>query len=255
MDPSSKIPEWSALALSATQQALRLDPNNSEAHVALGYAHYWFEFAWAAAQAEFERAYDLDPQNTDAVNALGAVAYNAGEWDKAQGIFRHLLLKDPLYAHGHEWLGQISVALHRYSEAEASYRRADEIYGSSDGLRFAELQLARGRPDDALAIYKKNKDDPTALGGVALSLHKLGRQEESNVAIAELERKYAGVQPCLIAKIHAGRGEPDAAFRWLDRALAQHDMELVHFRGDPDMQTLRSDPRYQVVLHKLHLPE
>ena len=56
-----------------------------------------------------------------------------------------------------------------------------------------------------------------------------------------------------IAGVHAFRGEPDAAFDWLARAYRQKDLDLVFIRGDPLLDSLERDPRYEELLRKMNL--
>lgn len=55
--------------------------------------------------------------------------------------------------------------------------------------------------------------------------------------------------------MHAFRGEVDEAFKWLDRAYAQKDVDLILIKGDPDFARIVGDPRYKAFLRKLNLPE
>ena len=50
------------------------------------------------------------------------------------------------------------------------------------------------------------------------------------------------------AAIHAGMGETNAAFDFLHRACEVHDPELIWLRWDPQMDNIRSDPRFERLL-------
>ena len=43
-------------AREAAEKALRLDPSMAEAHTWLGAVHWWYDYDYAAARREFERA-------------------------------------------------------------------------------------------------------------------------------------------------------------------------------------------------------
>ncbi len=51
--------------------------------------------------------------------------------------------------------------------------------------------------------------------------------------------------------VHAYRGELDEAFTWLDRAIHRHDTSLTLILGDPFLDNLRDDPRFDAVLERL----
>jgi TPR repeat protein len=55
-----------------------------------------------------------------------------------------------------------------------------------------------------------------------------------------------------IALIYANRGDADAAFHWLQRALDQRDAGMHWMKFDPLLKGLRSDPRFQALLVKMH---
>jgi hypothetical protein len=57
-----------------------------------------------------------------------------------------------------------------------------------------------------------------------------------------------------IAEVHAWRGENDRAFEWLNRAYAQRDSGLASLKWNPEIASLRADPRYQALLVKMKLP-
>jgi hypothetical protein len=48
-------------------------------------------------------------------------------------------------------------------------------------------------------------------------------------------------------------GNIDLAFEFLDKACETGDSELYDVKVDPNLDPLRFDPRYRVLLQKLHL--
>jgi hypothetical protein len=65
---------------------------------------------------------------------------------------------------------------------------------------------------------------------------------------------YALTNAYQVAEVYARRGESDAAFKWLERAHAQHDGTLVHIKFDPLLAAIRGDARYVAMLTKMGLP-
>jgi serine/threonine-protein kinase len=66
--------------------------------------------------------------------------------------------------------------------------------------------------------------------------------------------RFAG-GPYLIAVNYAYRGEPDAAFEWLERAYRGRDSDLTKIKIDERMTSMHNDPRYKALLRKMNLPE
>jgi hypothetical protein len=50
-------------------------------------------------------------------------------------------------------------------------------------------------------------------------------------------------------------GKKDKAFQWLERAFEEHDPTLVYLKIWPMFDGLRSDPRFQDLLHRMNFPE
>ena len=57
-----------------------------------------------------------------------------------------------------------------------------------------------------------------------------------------------------IAIIHAGLGEKDQAFEWLEKAYEVRDLGMVFLKVDPTLDPLRSDPRFQDLLRRMNFP-
>jgi hypothetical protein len=55
----------------------------------------------------------------------------------------------------------------------------------------------------------------------------------------------------LWSTIYAALSEKDKAFSWLEKAYAEHDAYLVRLKVDPAMDALRSDPRFEDLLHRM----
>ena len=85
-------------------------------------------------------------------------------------------------------------------------------------------------------------------------LHGLaGHESEAREALGRLraiQQKHY-VQPYDFAIVHAGLGEKDEAFRFLDEAVRERSDELALVRVDPALDPLRSDPRFAAMLKRM----
>jgi serine/threonine-protein kinase len=73
--------------------------------------------------------------------------------------------------------------------------------------------------------------------------------------LQSIEAKYPDRGAYQIAEVHAYRGEVDAAFDWLERAIVQRDTGITWIQVDNLVSDLRRDPRYKTILRKMNLPE
>ena len=56
-----------------------------------------------------------------------------------------------------------------------------------------------------------------------------------------------------MAIVYAGLGENDQALDWIEKAYKDRSNAIVFAKVDPQLDTLRSAPRFQALLHRLAL--
>ncbi len=83
-----------------------------------------------------------------------------------------------------------------------------------------------------------------------------GHRSEAQQILSELtslpEQQY--VAPDNLARICVGLGETDRAFEWLKQAYQDRGGWMAYLLVDPTFDPLRSDPRFQALLHKMNFP-
>jgi hypothetical protein len=57
-----------------------------------------------------------------------------------------------------------------------------------------------------------------------------------------------------IAEIYVALGQKDTAFEWLNKALEQHDVQMVSLKVNPTLDLLRSDSRFQALVETVGIP-
>ena len=110
----------------------------------------------------------------------------------------------------------------------------------------AVISLERGVAMDA------NNDD---LCQLAHAYGTAGRRMDFERTMARImERREKGFMPAVdIAIAYAGMGERDEAFHWLELALEDHSEILKDLGVEPEVDPLRSDPRFAQILRRVHL--
>jgi hypothetical protein len=99
--------------------------------------------------------------------------------------------------------------------------------------------------------------EPSAWGkltGEVLAYHALGREQDSNAALADLIAKYRTTSAYQVAQVYSFRGEADKSFEWLEYAYKQRDPGLPEIKSNPLFKKLYRDPRYTEFLKKMRLP-
>ncbi len=110
--------------------------------------------------------------------------------------------------------------------------------------------LVSGDLDDALAQMNKEPRDGLRLTGRALVFQAMG---DTSSAATELEKLIVLGDRFTyeIAQVHAYLGNLDESFGWLHRAIDRRDPSLNSIMGDPFLDNLVDDPRFDAVLERL----
>src|ERR1700722_16132757 len=244
-----------AQAKEAVDQALKIDPQLARAHRVLAAIEYNYARNFAVARAETKQAEELDPNNTSSKQSAGIDAMARGEPNEAVPVFGALADRDPLDASARAFFGWALFWAGRLPEAEAAYRTVLELNPSYAGAHcsLSEVLLAQGKPDAALAIARQESDEASRLQCTADALWVLGQRPEADALLQQALTKYGNTQAYGIAGCYAVRGDKDAAFRWLDRALENGEAQPSLMRSDPSLRSLRADPRFDALLRKMKL--
>jgi len=121
----------------------------------------------------------------------------------------------------------------------------------------AQAFAQTGEPDVALetltdaARFSGGENSKTiSLRGYILAT--LGRTVEAREALHALSAlaRERYVPPYSFALVHAGLGDRDAAFDWLNRAFDARDVNLIFFTVDPKWDSFRADERFTALLER-----
>jgi len=84
-----------------------------------------------------------------------------------------------------------------------------------------------------------------------------GRREDALKIVAQLKHpaQQKFIPSWSIATIYIGLDNKDEAFAWLEKAFADRLSIMVYIQTDPVLDPLRSDPRFQVLAHRMGFPE
>ena len=238
--------EGYAMARAAANKALSIDPQNAVAYARLGRIALDYDHDLAAAARYLERAIALDPADSDIIFEAAVLAIGIGRVDEAIALNEYVVARDPVNSAGHFNLGLSYLDAGRLDEAVASIRTALNLTPGFSGAPYfiGVALLLQGRPEAALAVFQKENDEEYRVKGTALALHALGRREEYEAAFRDLRERWGEEWPSEIAHVYAWTGDSDAAFEWLDRAVAQKEGGLNEQFRSPFYAPLHDDPRW-----------
>lgn len=254
--------EQYSAARAAARRALELDDGLAEAHNALAASLFWYDWDWAGAEKEFQRALALNPNYAQAHQWYGQLQKAMRRKDWPAEVQRAGEL-DPLSLvnAGGGWYvesGQYDLALELTRKRLELYPNAPFLYAALGGV-YARKKMY---PEAVASLEKSvalSGGEPRFLSALGYTYAISGKRDEALKILQQLsalsKRRY--VSPFDIATVYAGLNEKDSAFSWLDKALAEHSPHLV-FLNSPtrvEMDPLRADPRYTELERRVGLPQ
>jgi TolB-like protein len=244
--PSDYLPD----AREAARKALQLNPNLAEAHAVLGRIAAHYDYDWATAESEYKKAFTLNPSYATAHQyyALGLMSHcRFAEAQKQLDIARQL---DPLAL----IVGVAQSLLRKFQrDYDGVIRESQRVLQLDPHYHVGYSMLATGylltkRWDD----WKKVDAQMSQHDDVTLALASGDREKARQAWELEVPRAERGELTAIIVATHALRlGDPKAALDWLERSYQNRDYWLLFINVDPEMDSIRSDPRFQAIVKKL----
>jgi TolB-like protein/tetratricopeptide (TPR) repeat protein len=252
------------LAREAAERALNIDPNLAEAHATLGrlFTDYYWEFE--RAEREFQQAIELKPNYSNAHQWYSSLLMaRTGRFDEAvREATRALELDQNSPALGTQ-LGLVLYRARRYDQGIAVLQKTLEIEPNHIPAHYylGLCYLMLERRDEALAEFQKchaiapNASDIVALPGYIYA--QAGNRDEARRYQTELNELAAHgyVSPFSQVVMHAGLGEIDEVFKWLEKAFEVRDSYLRSLNTDPLFDSVRLDPRFALLMRRVGLDQ
>jgi TolB-like protein/DNA-binding winged helix-turn-helix (wHTH) protein/Tfp pilus assembly protein PilF len=204
-------------------RAIALNPNYAT-------AHHWFaeELAWRGrfdeALRESADAQRLDPLSLIIASDHAAILYYARQYDQAIEQFRAVQDMDPNFPRTHVLIDAY-IEKGKYSDAIAGLQKWRSVNGDGDWGTWTYCYCRSGQPQKAKEELKKLEQ-------------------------ANRERM---LDPSTLVVPNFCVGNVERAFALLAEAHAQHSHNLTTLKVDPTFDPMRSDPRFQALMHQVGL--
>jgi len=250
-------------AKAAALRALELDDSLAEAHAALGAYLTEYEYDRVGGEMHYQRAIELNPNYATARQwfALDILA-STKRFDEALAELKRAEVLDPLSPVIGTNLGDTLVYARRYDEAISQYKRTLEF---DPNFAYAHYALGwayglKGMYPEAIAETRRALElnrEPIAKGYLGLWLAKSGGRKEATSLLDELKQESArGYVPgYAFALVYIGLDEKEEALNWLENVVAERSPTIVYYAVGPDVDNLRSEPRFKAMLKRMNLQE
>ncbi len=249
-------------ASAAAVRALEIDPNLGEAHASLGYTYLFHAWDWAGAKRELDRAVELNRNDANAHDWLSHYFIAMGQFDASLAQSKTALEIDPLNPLRRAHMVWHLLLSRRYDDVIGQGRRLLQESPNLIGLLafLGRAYEAKKMLPDAIAAFQKavdeEHDSSEALGNLGHAYAVAGQLDKASAVLEHLlarsQREF--VSPEIPAVIYCGLNDRERAMDWLEKAYAARAPALVYLGADAVYDPLRSESRFQALLHKMQLP-
>jgi len=258
----ASAPDSMPQAKAAAMRALEIDEQLAEAHTALGFYLSNYEWDREGSEKEYRRAIELRPNYATAHHWLGADLGNVKRFDEGIAELQRAEELDPLSSIIGTNLGDNFRLARRYDDAIAQCKK---VITRSPNFSYAHLALSRayglkGMYPEALAEMQKTLEldpDSSDRGWMGFLMARAGMRDEAQSMLNELKqeasRRY--IPNDSIAVICLALGNKQEALDYLEKHMVDRAETASIYAVDPDLDELRTEPRFKAMLKRMNLPE
>jgi TolB-like protein/DNA-binding winged helix-turn-helix (wHTH) protein/Tfp pilus assembly protein PilF len=245
----------------AALKALELDDTLAEAHISLATVRFNYDWDWAAAATGFRRSIELNPSYATAYQRYSLYLMAMGRTQESLMQMNRARDLDPLSISMNFSLGWRFYMARQYDQAIEQLRNTLDMDPNFALPRMVLGQAyeQKGSYPQAIAELQKaasiSHDSPLVLGALGHAYGASGNRADAEKILNQLmeQSKKQYVSPFYVAIVYAGLVENDKAIDWLEKAYKDRSNALVFSKVDPQLDSLRSTPRFRSLLHRLTL--
>jgi len=257
IDATHSIPSPEAEAL--INRALQLNDRLSEAHATNALIKMFHHWDWQTAETELNKAIELNPASVSAHHWKGVFLSLNGRLEEAQAEMHFALKLDPASPILLADIGQLHYLARQYDQAIEYCNRALALDPQSQMAHFYLFFsfAAKGMENQALthlaiAELPNRANDK----GFVDRYLKQGFQATLRSRLKEFlesSEEEKTVNSLVIAQHYLLLRNDEEAVRWLERIPERPNFFDPYIAVDPLFIPVRSNPKFQAVLHRMRL--
>lgn len=245
----------------AAEKALQLDDNLAEAHGALGWVKWIYDWDWPGAEKEFQRAIQLNPGHSISHGMYAIFLDTRGRFEEAFRELRVARELDPVALILIRNAADHFRCMRQYDRAIAENRKALDM----------DPSFANAHENLAYAYMNKGMYEESIKEMVQLAISDGEHELAQTMKIAFVHGGYKGALKSRLkyykdrrtagahvnfwdeAWTHAQLGNTDLALQALEKAHDERE-DITDLAVDPSWDAIRTDPRFIHLLRRVGLP-
>ena len=245
-------------ARTAALKAVEIDSALGEGHATLAHVrlHAW---DWAGLDDDFQRALDLNPSHAIAYYWYSEYLMAMGRADESIAMVKTAHQMDPLSSVLGASLGMILYLARQYDESIAYLRKSLEMDDAHFllhfrlGLVFSQTDPGEQAIDEMKRAVALSGRSTETLTGLAHAYAAAGMRDQLGTVVDEIDEqaRHRYVSLYNVARVHAAARDRDRAFEWLEKAYHERNPDLIELKAEPVFDSIRSDPRFADLLHRV----
>lgn len=251
--PAEKVREKATLS---AQKAIELDPSSAEAHDSLAGIREFWDWDWAAAEKEYQRAIELNPNFVAGHQDYALFLAFQGRFEQAIAEAQRAQDLDPLSPFVRTTFCLDLRLARRFAEALEKCQQALELdpnFTHAHG-NLVSIYIEMGKNEQAVEEYEKvatlSGRSPAEIAAIREAFQQGGIKGFWRKLLEESKKKGDGFN---IASLYSQLGEKDQAMVWLEKAYRQRSPLMEFLKEASEFDNLRSDPRFGELLHRVGL--
>jgi TolB-like protein/DNA-binding winged helix-turn-helix (wHTH) protein len=245
----------------AASKALALDPSLAQPHSSLAFFKLFSEWDWSGAEAEFKQALALNPNFAEAHQFYSMYLIIMERLDEAVNESERARDLDPLNPWTNSELGQALYHARRYDDALRQIQRTLEMFPDYITLYY---EIAH--------VYEQKR-----MFAEAFAARQHGQNLNGDPSVTTLEEAYKhggyrgyllkqiqvleqrphephGFDFPILAGLYAMLGDEAHAMSYLERTYEEHNMSILFIRTVPELDSIRSSPRFLELVRRVGFP-
>jgi len=253
-----QMAESERMAREAAQKALSMDDSLAEAHLAMAEIEFYQDWNFSGAEKEFRRTLELNPNYATGHQWYAEFLSVFGRHEEATREIETTLALDPLSAIVHHQAGQTFQQARQYDRAIHEYQQAlnlnPNLYVSDEALYWAyrrqgKFEQSIQAMQRSLPYWHSNRDMEVVIGQLSHAYAQGGKDGFLRQSV-EMHKRFRDAA-IYLARDYADLGDRERALEQLEQAFKNQNAIRLWILIDVELDSLRSDPRFQRLVKKI----